>query len=53
MPTNGPMIWLSNMWTWLTDLISGRARNTAENDERVARQKRIEEHHRTHPPTTP
>lgn len=51
MPTNGAMIWLSNMWAWLTDLVSGRNRESAQNDERTARQQRIEAHHRAHPPT--
>jgi hypothetical protein len=53
MPSNGPLVWLSSVWIWLTDLISGRARNSAEKDDRLARQKRIEEYHRAHPPTTP
>ena len=53
MPTNGPMVWLSNIWMWLTDLISGRARGSAENDKRTARQERIEAYHKAHPPKTP
>ena len=52
MPTNGPMVWLSNIWMWLTDLISGRARGSAENDKRTARQERIEAYHNEDPPET-
>jgi hypothetical protein len=48
MPSNGPLVWLSSMWLWLTDLISGRARQTAEDDERRARQARIDAYHAKH-----
>jgi hypothetical protein len=47
------MVWLSNLWMWLTDLLSGQARDSADNDERTARQERIEEYHKAHPPKTP
>jgi hypothetical protein len=50
MPSNAAMIWLSNIWEWLTDTFSRRHRESAEGDERVARQQRVQAHHERHPP---
>jgi hypothetical protein len=50
MPSNGAMIWLSNIWEWLADTFSRRHRESAERDERTARRQRIQAHDQAHPP---